>query len=156
MADDTRVRAITVAGSSMAPSLPEGSQVAVASMRLEELRPGDIVLFETPSGRTIHRLITSASIGGRHVVFHRGDNGGGIGMADAGAVMGKAVAILSTLNGASGQDAASITSTRRIWTAALRCRLYCWSARIAQMFGPLHGPVFEKIRALARKKILGY
>ena len=155
MADDVRVRTITVAGSSMEPSLPKGSEVAVASIPSEELRPGDIVLIETPSGRTIHRMITSASIGGRNVVFHRGDNGGGIGMADATAVAGKAVAILSTPDGASGQGAVSTATPRGMRIAGLRCRLYCWAARIARLSGPLSDLVPEKYRMLARMMILG-
>lgn len=140
----------------MEPSLPKGSQVVVVSLPPTELRPGDIVLFETRSGRTIHRKIMAATIGGRNVVFHRGDNGGGIGVTEARAAIGKAVAILSTPDGTDGWDLASIETPQAVQAAAHRCRFYCWLARTVHMLGPLRAMVPEKTRTLVRKMILGY
>ncbi len=63
--------------------------------------PGAIVVLRSAGGSArsraallVHRVVATAESGGERLVFHRGDAGGRLGIAAAGSVVGRIVAVL--------------------------------------------------------------
>ena len=61
---------LTVSGTCMAPSLPEGSRVTLRSPS-GSVRVGDVVLLRTPAGLRLHRVLLRF----RHTIRTKGDHG---------------------------------------------------------------------------------
>ncbi|MCP4896386.1 MAG: hypothetical protein GY906_05370 [bacterium] len=149
MMDVSRVRTVEIAGCSMEPLLPLGARVVVVANGADAVSPGDIVLLETPTCRVIHRLIWLGVVDEQPVVFHRGEiNGGGIGVAAATAVVGSAVAVISSPRGRGFEDnLAAIDAPKGLWLAAWRCRAFCCLHRLGRL-------VPTGLRRWARRKLL--
>ena len=96
---DANTTVVEVAGASMTPTLPVGARAFVARVAAAEVAPGDVVLIGSDPHPILHRVLHVARVGDRIVVLHRGDAGGGIGVADGGAVLGKAIAVLESAPG---------------------------------------------------------
>jgi hypothetical protein len=84
---------VEVSGRSMEPLLPQGARVVVRALQGLPA-PGDVVLFRTPSGLLLHRVVGVGRGQGGDRVFHRGDAARAVGVAPAEAALGIAVAVL--------------------------------------------------------------
>ena len=115
---------VRIGGRSMEPTLPVHALVLVTD-ELDCVKNGEVVVLEGSTGPVVHRLIHRTSVGGDDLVYHRGDLGGGIGVAPATALRGRAVAILepdrAPMPPLSGL-AAGVRRSLRI--ARARCRLH--------------------------------
>ena len=65
---------LRIAGSSMAPTLRPGDEIEAEPVRTDEIRVGDLVLFEQRGRLICHRLVTKSAM-----CRTRGDRGGGPG-----------------------------------------------------------------------------
>jgi hypothetical protein len=48
-------------GPSMSPAILDGESLTVAPVRPGEIVPGDVILYRSPRGLTVHRVVTSLS-----------------------------------------------------------------------------------------------
>lgn len=96
-----RTLVVTVAGASMAPTLPPGTSVLVAARAVPSLppAPGDVVLLAATPEPIVHRVLHVTGSDSDGSVLHRGDAGGGIGIAPVSAVLGRVVAVLAPTSG---------------------------------------------------------
>jgi len=105
---NARTTVVTIAGASMSPTLPLGTRVLVATAEPPTPPPavGDVVLLAAHPRPIIHRVVHVARAGDSHAVYHRGDAGGGIGVACGGTLLGTVVAVLEAAPGADHSVAA--------------------------------------------------
>ena len=107
----------------MAPTIPAGS-VVFASQRVASVEPGDVVVIRGRTALIVHRVLHTAKVAGRDLVYHRGDLEGGIGVAALESVVGHVVTIVepepAPVPAVSDLDP---PFRRRFSLARLRCRL---------------------------------
>lgn len=65
---------IEVRGGSMSPLIREGDQVLIEKIPAAELKPGDVVLFETGNGWVLHRFLCRSLPKEAGVWFAKGDS----------------------------------------------------------------------------------
>ncbi len=147
--DEQRLRddlpaVVTVTGRSMEPGLPTGTRVRVVALDAPP-RPGDVLLLRSPAGQVLHRALWIDPRQG--LLFHRGDNGGRVGLTAPAAVLGRAVAVL---DGARGLALSALTRAqqRAFVRAQRRCKLYAALRSRATALRLGRGPLGELARRL--------
>jgi signal peptidase len=68
------VRPIAVGGESMAPTYHLGDLVVVHRVSPYEVEVGDVIQYQMPNGRILHRVVAKDFLGDRPVFTTRGDN----------------------------------------------------------------------------------
>lgn len=67
-------RTLTVLSGSMAPAIPAGSVVVVAPMAARDLRVGDVITFQAPTGSVVtHRVVRIDQPGDHPIIETKGD-----------------------------------------------------------------------------------
>jgi signal peptidase I len=64
---------VYAAGDSMSPLIKKGDTITIKSVAPEEIKPGDIAVFDSQGKLCAHRLIRKYSIGNRHVFITKSD-----------------------------------------------------------------------------------
>ena len=112
-----------------------------------------MVLLAGASGPILHRLLSVAGLGGRAKLLHRGDGGGGIGVANADRLLGQAVAVSAPDPRPIGSAAELSGPTRRTFCAGVRrARLWTLLWRVTGTAAEL-SPAW--VRRWVRRLVLG-
>lgn len=127
----SRTVVVEVVGASMTPTLPVGARLVIGVVEVSAIVSGDVVLFAGDPHPVIHRVLHIARVGSRVVLFHRGDAGDGIGVADGRRVLGRVVAVLAPSLGPVPALHALPPRLRRSFARAV------WVARLAAVAGRL-------------------
>jgi len=65
---------IETAGFSMWPFVKQGEKLIIKKFPIEDLKIGDLILYQRNNQKVCHRLIKKKEINGRYLIFVRGDN----------------------------------------------------------------------------------
>lgn len=82
-----------ISSGSMAPLLEPGDRVVVRGLSGRRPAAGDLVLFRSEAGATIHRVIGWRRVGGRRLLLERGDANPRAAYLEPSACLGRVVAI---------------------------------------------------------------
>jgi signal peptidase I len=144
---------VVVAGRSMEPGLQPGSRLRVVPLEGAP-HSGDVVVMRSAGGTNllglvVHRIVATSASGGVHVVFHRGDAGGRVGVAPVDCVLGRVVTVVGRPVPAvrdlePGQRHAFLRARRR-------ARVYAY----LRDTGLRRAPAARALAVLARRVLLG-
>lgn len=126
---------LEIVGRSMEPGLCPGQRVCVEALS-PRVRCGDVVVLHSGVRQpdqppfVVHRLVAVAHVGSRHLVFHRGDARGRVGLTDGAALAGQVLGVL----GADGRLVAlarpNTAARGRFLVARGRCLIYVCLRRL--------------------------
>jgi hypothetical protein len=119
----------------MEPSLKAGWKVRIEA-DTTALQPGEVVLIRGRSDWLLHRVVHLCRIGSTAVVYHRGDHGLGVGVADRASVCGRAAEVVEP----PGETLPSLEDLsgafrRQLKRAQRRCRAHAWARGWAHRLG---------------------
>jgi hypothetical protein len=113
-------RIFKVRGTSMRPLIRDSDSLVVIPLRhAEELRIGDIALFQWPSGMVAHRIVGKFSKDNNTYLYEKGDNTGALPtMISAEKIVGKVVRIY--------RPGSTVDLTKGFWLLTNRSAGYYW------------------------------
>lgn len=139
----------------MEPTLALDSVVLVTD-DIDSAENGDVVLVDGSDLPIVHRLVHCSKIGNESLVYHRGDSGGGIGVASGAALQARVVAIMEPER----RPVPRLTDLhadlqRGFRRARVRCRLHSLSRSFAFRLGLERVSWIRRLGRSLSSKLLG-
>jgi hypothetical protein len=148
---------IEIAGRSMEPALPAGSRVWVLPCDglARQPRSGDVVALRSGGALLVHRLVWSASFSDGARLFHRGDAGGGVGIAPADALVGGVAGVASPAEvPLPAFDRLGARARRDFRHCQARCLVFVLLRHAALRLGPAPASAWPGLARTLRRALL--